>query len=127
MSSYAVLWSEPWRDIQPGKLELDPGGLRFEGSRRGREADVHRLGYRSAVLEGVSVWHAGSPYYSETSPAKAAFHRREDRILARKDAVKRLLLSMPFVAALNARYKWFELPHSYVPPQFDERHTDDGV
>ena len=89
--------------------------------------DVHRLGYRSAVLEGVSVWHAGSPYYSETSPAKAAFHRREDRILARKDAVKRLLLSMPFVAALNARYKWFELPHSYVPPQFDERHTDDGV
>jgi GT2 family glycosyltransferase len=81
--------------------------------------DVHRLGYRSAVLETVKVWHAGSPYYSETSPGKIEFHRRQDRINARKDAVKRLLLRVPLVAALNARYDWFEPPHSYVAPRFD--------
>jgi GT2 family glycosyltransferase len=80
--------------------------------------DVHRLGYRSAVLENLSVWHAGSPYYSKTSPAKNAFHIRQARIDARKDFVKRLLLRAPFVAALNARHGWFEPPHVYQPPQF---------
>jgi GT2 family glycosyltransferase len=88
--------------------------------------DVHRLGYRSAVLEELSVWHAGSPYYSETSPAKLEFHRRADRRLARKDAVKRFLLRLPFVAALNGRFDWFEPPHSYVPPKFDDEHVDEG-
>jgi len=84
-------------------------------------SDIHRLGYRSAVLEGVSVWHAGSPYYSEMSPAKGAFHLRHARTIARKDAVKRVLLRLPFFAALNARYDWFEPPHAYVPPRFEER------
>jgi GT2 family glycosyltransferase len=80
--------------------------------------DVHRLGYRSAVLENVSVWHAGSPYYSKTSPAKNAFHIRQARVTARKDFVKRLLLRVPFVATLNTRHGWFEVPHAYEPPQF---------
>lgn len=39
MSSYAVLWSEPRHRVEPGRLELAPGELRFEG------AHVHRLGY----------------------------------------------------------------------------------
>jgi GT2 family glycosyltransferase len=82
--------------------------------------DVHRLGYRSGVLEGVEVWHAGSPYYSKTSPAKAAFHDRQERLTAWKDPVKRLLLRLPLVAALNDRHGWFEPPHTYVPPAFDE-------
>jgi GT2 family glycosyltransferase len=80
--------------------------------------DVHKLGYRSAVLEGLSVWHAGSPYYSKTSPAKNAFHIRQARINARKNFVKRLLLRAPFVASLNARHGWFEPPHKYQPPKF---------
>jgi GT2 family glycosyltransferase len=79
---------------------------------------IHRLGYGSAVLEGLSVRHAGSPYYSKTSPAKNAFHVRQARIKARKDFVKRVLLRAPFVAALNARHGWFEPPHTYQPPQF---------
>jgi len=83
--------------------------------------EVHRLGYRSAVLEDLSVWHAGSPYYSKTSPAKNAFHVRQARINARKDFVKRLLLRLPFVAALNARHAWFEPPHVYRPPKFGSR------
>jgi GT2 family glycosyltransferase len=80
--------------------------------------DIHRLGYRSAVLDNLSVWHAGSPYYSRTAPAKNAFHIRQGRIKARKDFVKRLLLRVPLVAALNARHGWFEPPHAYHPPQF---------
>lgn len=83
--------------------------------------EIHRLGYRSAVLEGLSVWHAGSPYYSKTAPAKNAFHIRQGRIKARKDFAKRLLLRAPFVAALNARHGWFEPPHVYHPPQFGSR------
>ena len=80
--------------------------------------EIQRLGYRTAVLEGLRVWHAGSPYYSKTAPAKNAFHARQARIKARKDFAKRLLLRMPFVAPLNARYRWFEPPHTYVPPRF---------
>jgi GT2 family glycosyltransferase len=83
--------------------------------------EIHRLGYRSAVLEDLRVWHAGSPYYSKTAPAKNAFHIRQARINARKNLVKRLLLRAPFVAALNARYGWFEPPHTYVPPKFGPR------
>jgi GT2 family glycosyltransferase len=80
--------------------------------------DIHRLGYRSGVLEHLRVWHAGSPYYSTPSPAKLEFHTRHARANARKDFVKRLLLRTPFVATLNARHGWFEPPHTYEPPQF---------
>ena len=82
---------------------------------------IHRLGYQSAVLEDLRVWHAGSPYYSKTAPAKNAFHARQARITARKDFLKRLLLRMPFVTQLNARRGWFEPPHTYVPPRFGSR------
>jgi hypothetical protein len=45
MSTYAVLWSRPPREVEAGKLELEPTGLRFEGSRTRRAAHVHRLPY----------------------------------------------------------------------------------
>jgi GT2 family glycosyltransferase len=78
---------------------------------------IHRLGYRSAMLEGLRVWHAGGPYYSgEWSSAKDAFHIRQWRIDARKNAVKRALLRIPYFAAANRRYRWFDPPHTYVPP-----------
>lgn len=80
--------------------------------------DVHRLGYRSAVLEQLEVWHAGSPYYSEASPAKLEFHRQRQRITARKDFAKRIILGFPFASALNERYAWFDPPHRYEPPDF---------
>lgn len=83
---------------------------------------IHRLGYRSAMLEGLRVWHAGGPYYSgEWSAAKDAFHLRQWRIDARKDAVKRVLLRLPHVAELNRRHRWFEVPHTYVAPTLDRR------
>jgi hypothetical protein len=45
MSSYAALWSEPRQEVEAGKLELESGGIRFEGSRGRRPAHVHRLRY----------------------------------------------------------------------------------
>jgi rhamnopyranosyl-N-acetylglucosaminyl-diphospho-decaprenol beta-1,3/1,4-galactofuranosyltransferase len=78
--------------------------------------DLKRLGYGSAVLESLSVWHAGGPYYSKPNPAKNPYHNHQARLKARKDFVKRLILRMPFGAALNARYDWFDPPHRYEPP-----------
>jgi GT2 family glycosyltransferase len=78
--------------------------------------DVRKLGYRTAILEDLKVWHAGSPFYSTTSPAKLAFHAHRRRAEARKNFAKRLILSIPFVSALNERHRWFSPPHHYVPP-----------
>jgi GT2 family glycosyltransferase len=92
--------------------------------------DILRLGYRAAFLEGVTVWHAGSPYYSPESPAKVAFHIRQARRRARKDFVKNVLLSLPFFARLNARHDWFDPPHRYVPPpieRFEDRALADAA
>jgi GT2 family glycosyltransferase len=86
--------------------------------------DIRRLGYRTAFLENVTVWHAGSPYYSPESPAKIAFHARKARVTARKDFVKRILLRLPYFAALNRRHSWFDPPHTFVPPpleRFEDR------
>ena len=59
MESYAVLWSEPSEPVESGKLELEPRGLRFEGSSGSRRAPhVHRLSYEE--IEAVHVGR-GSP------------------------------------------------------------------
>jgi GT2 family glycosyltransferase len=83
--------------------------------------DVRKLGYRTAILEDLKVWHAGSPYYSKTAPAKSAFHVWQARVTARKNMVKRLLLRLPFVGRLNARHNWFDPPHDYEAPRFETK------
>ena len=80
--------------------------------------DVRKLGYRTAILADLKVWHAGSPYYSTPSRAKLEFHVHRRRVNARKDLVKRLILALPFAAALNERYRWFGPPDNYQPPEF---------
>ncbi len=55
MSSYAVLWSEPSRDVEVGKLELEPGSLRFEGSRGPRGRRIHRVYYDD--IDGIRIAH----------------------------------------------------------------------
>jgi GT2 family glycosyltransferase len=82
--------------------------------------DLRRLGYRSAVLESLSVWHAGGPYYSKPNPAKNPLYEREKRLNDRKNFVKRLILRVPFATALNARFDWFDPPHRYEPPVFEK-------
>ena len=81
---------------------------------------VLKHGYRTAILEELQVWHAGSPYYSKPSPAKLEFHEHHRRMTEAKDAVKNILLRLPFVRSLNDRYRWFGLPDEYRPPNFGE-------
>jgi GT2 family glycosyltransferase len=81
--------------------------------------DVRKLGYRTAYLRDVKVWHAGSPYYSRPSEAKLAFHQHTSRVKARKDFVKRALLALPFATSLNERFRWFDPPDDYAPPPLD--------
>jgi GT2 family glycosyltransferase len=80
--------------------------------------DVRRLGYRTAILEDLKVWHAGSPYYSEPSGAKLEYHRHRMRTTARIDLVKGFVLRIPGVAALNDRFGLFAPPDRYTPPEF---------
>jgi GT2 family glycosyltransferase len=80
--------------------------------------DVRKLGYRTAILEDLKVWHAGSPYYSRPSRAKVEFHEHRKRVNAPRDLAKRILLRIPFAAALNDRYAWFTPPDRYEPPDF---------
>jgi GT2 family glycosyltransferase len=72
--------------------------------------DIRKLGYETAILEDLEVFHAGGPYYSEIIPEKREFWAHRDRIKARKDAVKRVLLAVPFVRPLNERHGWFQPP-----------------
>lgn len=71
---------------------------------------VGAMGYRWACLEDLRVVHASGPYYSETPPEKLAYWRAYNRAVGRKETVKRILLRMPPVRALNERHGWFQPP-----------------
>jgi GT2 family glycosyltransferase len=73
-------------------------------------ADVQRLGYRVAILADLRVHHTGGPYYSAPIAAKDEYWKAYLAAARRKDRVKRGLLLIPFVAALNRRYGWFQPP-----------------
>jgi GT2 family glycosyltransferase len=93
---------------------------RVGGFPRSREAFFHedhayierirKLGYRAAILDDIEVAHHGGPYYSQLVPEKVEYYRRRDRRVARKNAIKRALLTVPLVRPLNARYGWFQPP-----------------
>ncbi len=71
---------------------------------------IRNLGFETAVLDDVEVFHAGGEHYAETVPEKFVFWAHRDRVKRRKDLVKRILLAIPFVAPLNARRGWFQPP-----------------
>jgi GT2 family glycosyltransferase len=86
------------------------------------QVKIRKLGYRSAFLVDLELWHAGGPHYSKPSPTKYLFHEHEEKVKARKDRVKRLILAMPFAAALNERFDWFDPPApDYVPSKVADR------
>jgi GT2 family glycosyltransferase len=75
-------------------------------------ADIEKLGYEAAYLKDLQVLHAGGDYYSKASLAKQEFWRAYWIKQVRKNAVKRLLLRVPFVRPLNDRYSWFRVTNS---------------
>jgi len=73
-------------------------------------ADIQKLGFRPAVLADLRLHHTGGPYYTQPIPEKTEFWRRYHAMRARRDAAKRLLVRVPFVRRLNARFGWFVAP-----------------
>lgn len=70
---------------------------------------MRKLGYYSAFLADLEVRHLGGSDATPPRP-KLAYHEYEHRTRVRKNAVKRAILSVPFAAALNRRYRWFDPP-----------------
>jgi GT2 family glycosyltransferase len=79
--------------------------------------DIHALGYEAAVLAELKVLHTGGPYYSETSKEKHEYWTAWARSRARREAVKRSLVRVPYVRRLNDRYGWFSLSESSSGPE----------
>ncbi|HEX5622183.1 MAG TPA: glycosyltransferase family 2 protein [Solirubrobacteraceae bacterium] len=72
--------------------------------------DIQGIGLRPAVLADLRLHHTGGAYYTNVTPEKAEFWRRYHADRARRDAVKRFLVRVPFVRRLNARFGWFVAP-----------------
>jgi GT2 family glycosyltransferase len=83
---------------------------------------IRKLGYTTAFLADLEVRHAGGPQHAEPTAEKRAYHRHELAVQARKNLVKRVLLALPFVAALNERHRWFDPPARPYEPSWPERH-----
>jgi GT2 family glycosyltransferase len=74
---------------------------------------IRAAGYETAYLEDLKVFHAGGTYYSDFyAPEKAQFRLKQRRKRERKDRIKRVLLAIPSVASLNARFEWFQPPEA---------------
>jgi GT2 family glycosyltransferase len=74
--------------------------------------DIRRLGFREAILADLKVHHAGGAQYSVPSAERLEFWAGYWRTQARKNAVKRLLLRLPFARRLNERYGFFTPPEA---------------
>jgi GT2 family glycosyltransferase len=72
--------------------------------------DIEKLGYECAVLADLKVHHTGGPYYSVLPEEKTRYWQQRNAAHARRQAIKRILVKVPFVTRLNARYGWFEAP-----------------
>jgi GT2 family glycosyltransferase len=72
--------------------------------------DIQRLGFRAVVLADLRVHHTGGPYYTKATAEKEEYWRRHWARKARRSAVKRVLVRIPFVRRLNARFRWFVAP-----------------
>jgi GT2 family glycosyltransferase len=75
--------------------------------------DIKRLGLGAAYLRDLEVFHAGGPFFSEVTREKARYWDRYRKRIARRAAVKRILLAVPGVAAANRRFGWFQPPSSH--------------
>ena len=72
--------------------------------------DIQKLGFTAAVLADLRVHHTGGPYYTTITEEKERYWKRYWARRARRTAVKRVLVRVPFVRRLNARFGWFVAP-----------------
>jgi GT2 family glycosyltransferase len=121
VGGWCSLTSRELHDRAGGWSEKDEAFWQEEGDFLER---LQALGYHAAYLEDLKVVHAGGPHYSRTPPEKLAYWRSYNRAVARKNAVKSIVLRVPGLAALNRRHRWFEPPRErpdYVRLYGDER------
>jgi GT2 family glycosyltransferase len=71
---------------------------------------VKKIGYEAGILDDLRVVHAGGDYYSERSPEKQRYWEEYFRRARRQRRIKRLLVRIPFVRALNRRLRLFVEP-----------------
>jgi GT2 family glycosyltransferase len=72
--------------------------------------DISKLGYRAVVLADLRVHHTGGPYYTTPPKEKEEYWRKYWAKRRRRELAKRVLVRVPFVRRLNARYGWFVAP-----------------
>ena len=72
--------------------------------------DIQAAGYWASVYAELKVLHTGGPHYAVQSAEKDAYWRQFHRSNARRAAIKRALLRVPFLRRLNARHGWFVEP-----------------
>lgn len=72
--------------------------------------DIGALGYEPGILADLKVHHMGGAYYSSQSAEKERYWAGWNRRNARRAAIKRVLLRIPYVRRLNARRGWFVEP-----------------
>ena len=70
-------------------------------------ADLREHGYRAAILDDLQVVHAGGDHYSTVVAEKERYWQRYRARNRRRRRVKQLLLRVPLMRPLNARYRWF--------------------
>ena len=68
------------------------------------------VGLSAAYLTSIEVLHAGGRHYAAIPSAKYEFWRDRSRRAARRNAIKRAILFVPYARQLNERHRWF------VPP-----------
>lgn len=76
-------------------------------------AAVRKAGYELALLPSLKVFHASGPAYSndaQVAQLKAAYFAARDRRRQRRNAVKRVLVAVPGVAAINRKLRLFHEP-----------------
>jgi GT2 family glycosyltransferase len=67
---------------------------------------IERVGYRKAILADLRVHHTGDRY-DDAKPEKLKYWHAHWRAARRRNNVKRALLKIPFVPALNQRFELF--------------------
>jgi GT2 family glycosyltransferase len=105
-----------WCAMTPRQVYDEVGGFRknrksvFWQEEAAYIRDIQKLGYEPAILNDLEVLHAGGDHYSEQVPEKLEFWKARQRRLDNRRRVKRLLLRLPLVHQLNARFRWFTVP-----------------
>jgi len=71
---------------------------------------IEEIGFSCAVLADLRVHHTGGPYYSSIPKEKAEYWRKYWAKKRRRTTVKKVLVRIPGVRALNDRFGWFVAP-----------------